>query len=108
MVATPATPGLPASAAQPSAGAGAKPAADDKTQAARAAAEQFEALFLAQMMTHMFAGTSDPNGMFGGGPGEEAFRDMLTQEYAKVMAKSGGVGIADSVMREMLRQQETK
>ena len=59
------------------------------------------------MMQHMFAGI-DTKGMFGGGAGEEAWRDMLTQEYAKVMAKSGGVGVANSVMREMIRQQEAK
>jgi flagellar protein FlgJ len=31
---------------------------------------------------------------------------MLNEEYAKVMAKAGGIGLADSVMREMLAMQE--
>jgi Rod binding domain-containing protein len=87
-------------------GAGAKPA-DDKLAVAKKSAQDFEALFLSQMMTHMFAGI-DAKGMFGGGAGEEAWRDVLTQEYAKVMAKAGGIGVADSVMREMIRQQEAK
>jgi flagellar protein FlgJ len=106
MAQTQLTPTLTTSNPQPSVGAGAKPA-DDKLQAAHKAAQDFEALFLSQMMTHMFAGI-DTKGPFGGGKGEEAFRDMLTQEYAKVMAKAGGVGVANSVMREMIRQQEAK
>jgi Rod binding domain-containing protein len=106
MAETPLSASLAGATAQ-TAATGAKPAAQDKNQAVRAAAQEFEALFLAQMMSHMFAGI-DPNGPFGGGKGEEAFRDMLTQEYAKVMSKAGGIGVADSVMREMLRQQEGK
>jgi len=46
--------------------------------------------------------------MFGGGNGEAVYRSLLLQEYSKVAAKSGGVGIADAVQREMLRAQETK
>jgi peptidoglycan hydrolase FlgJ len=100
------TPALPIATTPPTAAAGAKPT-DDKLEATRKSAQDFEALFLSQMMKHMFAGI-DTKGMFGGGPGEEAFRDMLTQEYAKVMAKSGGIGVASTVMSEMLRQQEGK
>ena len=102
---TPITATTAATATQ--AAAGTKSVSPANTEATRKTAHEFEALFIAQMMQHMFAGI-DTKGMFGGGPGEEAFRDMLNQEYAKVMAKSGGVGIADSVMREMLRQQEGK
>jgi flagellar protein FlgJ len=106
MAQIPLTPASTAISPQPTQGAGVKPA-EDKAQAAGKAAQDFEALFLSQMMQHMFAGI-DAKGMFGGGPGEEAFRDMLTQEYAKVMAKAGGIGVAKEVMREMLRQQEAK
>ena len=100
------TPAINAINPQPIQGAGAKPS-DAKLAAAKKSAQDFEALFLAQMMTHMFAGI-DAKGMFGGGAGEEAWRSVLTQEYGKVMAKAGGIGVADSVMREMIRQQEGK
>jgi Rod binding domain-containing protein len=33
------------------------------------------------------------------------FRPMLVQRYAEAISKAGGVGIADAVMREMLRMQ---
>ena len=70
----------------------------------RKTAEDFEAVFLAQMMEHMLGETTEST--FGGGPGESAFKSMLNEEYAKVMAKAGGIGLADSVMREMLALQE--
>src|SRR5690606_9046079 len=61
----------------------------------REAAVEFEALFLSEMMGHMFEGV-DVDPLFGGGSGERMFRDMLTQEYGKVLARSGnGIGLAD-------------
>lgn len=86
-------------AAAPAQNGGAKGA-----EAFREPAEEFEAVFLAQMASHMF--TDVEGGMFSGGPAEENYRAMLHQEFGKALAKSGGVGIADAVMREMIRMQE--
>ncbi len=72
---------------------------------ARKAAEEFEAFFLAQFIDRMFADLPT-DGTFGGGQGEKIFRSLLSQEYGKVMARTGGVGIADSVYREILKHQE--
>ncbi len=71
------------------------------------AAEEFEAVFVAEMMKPMFEGIST-DGMFGGGKAEEIFRGMLLQEYGKMMAQTGNVGIADSVKQEMIKMQEQK
>ncbi len=70
----------------------------------RATAKDFEAVFLAQMMEQMMGETTQSS--FGGGPGETAFSSMLNEEYAKVMAKAGGIGLADALAREMLALQE--
>lgn len=71
------------------------------------AAQQFEAMFVGQMLQHMWAGVDvDPE--FGGGHGEEMWRSMLIDQYGKEIAKSGKLGIADSVMREMLKSQEQR
>ena len=70
----------------------------------RATAEEFEAVFLAQMVEQMMGESTQTS--FGGGPGEAAFKSMLHEEFAKVMAKAGGVGLADSLAREMLALQE--
>ena len=71
------------------------------------AAEDFEAVFLSQMLESMFKGIKT-DGPFGGGHAEEMMRSFMLQEYGKVMAANGGVGIADAVKREMLRAQEGK
>ena len=71
----------------------------------RQAALEFEAVFLAQMMGPMFQGLST-QGPFGGGHAEEVYRSLLIDEYGKLIAKTGGVGIADQVMAEILKTQE--
>lgn len=72
---------------------------------AREAAEQFEAQFLSVFAEGMFAGIKT-DGPFGGGQGEAVFRSLLLQEYGNSMAKSGGIGLADHVYREILKLQE--
>jgi peptidoglycan hydrolase FlgJ len=69
------------------------------------AAKEFEAVFLTEMFSHMFESVGvDP--VFGGGSGERIYRSMMVQEYAKKMADSGGVGIADSLQKMMIQMQE--
>lgn len=71
----------------------------------REAAESFEAVFIAQMLAPMFEGLST-DGRFGGGHAEKIFRSIQIDEMGKAIAKNGGVGIADSVYREILKAQE--
>ncbi len=70
-------------------------------------AQEFEALFISQMLQHMFAGV-ETNELFGGGEGEDMYKSLLIDEYGKLMAQSGGIGLADHVRREMLNLQEIK
>lgn len=74
-------------------------------QQAKAAAEDFEAVFLNQMLSQMFTGI-DGEGPFGGGAGTEIWRSFLSEEYAKSFARTGGIGIADHVYPVLLAQQE--
>ena len=71
------------------------------------AAQAFEAFFVGQMMEYMTAGLK-ADGVFGGGQAEETWRSMLNQEYGKQVAKSGRLGIADTVMKAMLDAQEKR
>ncbi len=73
----------------------------------REAAEDFEAVFLAQMLAPMFAGL-EADGPFSGGQSESVYRSLLIEEYGKAMARNGGVGIADAVERELLKLQEVE
>lgn len=71
---------------------------------ARRAAEEFEAIFIAEMLAPMFEGL-ETEGLGGGGLGEEIFRPMLVERYAEAIAQAGGAGIADSIVRELMRLQ---
>ncbi len=72
---------------------------------AREAAVEFEAFFLSQVLESMFKGIKS-DGMFGGGHAEGIFRPMLLQEYGKLLAQRGGLGLADAITRELLNTQE--
>ncbi|MEQ7155893.1 rod-binding protein [Brevundimonas aurifodinae] len=70
----------------------------------RETAERFEASFLSQMLKPMFEGLQT-DGLFGGGEAEATWRSFLIDEMAKKTVQSGGVGLADTVMAEMIRMQ---
>jgi len=74
---------------------------------ARKVADDFEAVFLSQMLKPMFEGIK-PEAPFGGGNSEAMWRSMQIEEYGKAITKAGGIGIADSVYREMIKLQEVK
>jgi flagellar protein FlgJ len=92
-------------AAKRAAKGAAAPTAD--TRKAKEAAQEFEAFFISQMMDQMMSGI-ETNPTFGGGHGETMWRSMLNQEYGKQVARRGGLGIADHVMKSMLQAQEAR
>ena len=79
-------------------------AAKTAAQAGKAA-QEFEAVFIGQMLSTMFEGIKT-DGPFGGGPAESIFRSMMIDQYSKTIAGQGGFGLADQVKREILRLQE--
>jgi len=83
----------------------AKAAAQEPYPKARAAAQDFEAVFLNSMLSQMFTGIAG-EGPFGGSGGSGVWRSFLTDEYAKSFARAGGVGIADQVYRSLIATQE--
>lgn len=76
-------------------------------QKIKAAGDEFEAVYLSQMMDLMFSKIeTDP--MFGGGKGEEVFRSMMMVEYGRNMVKAGGVGLSASIQQQLLKYQEAQ
>jgi Rod binding domain-containing protein len=67
-------------------------------------AEDFEAMFVSQMITPMFAGL-EADGEFDGGSAEQSYRGMLINEYGKSIARAGGIGLAAPVKAELIRMQ---
>lgn len=68
-------------------------------------AKEYEAVFVQEMMSHMFKGIRT-DGLMGGGNSEEIFRSMLIKEYAKGITERGGLGLSPALQAEMIRLQE--
>jgi flagellar protein FlgJ len=85
----------------PKAGPG-KPAS---VETQRGVAQEFEAVFLAQVLARInqSLGSDQDNGET---VDQGIFHDMFNDEIAKLISRSGGVGVADAVLKEMLKAQE--
>ena len=92
------TPAAAQAATQPAA------PAIDRNSAAYKSAQEFESVFLGQMVAQMYTGL-DAQGPFGGGFAEQTYRSLLYQELGRQMSAGGGVGIADAVYAEILKLQ---
>ncbi|MEM1074320.1 MAG: rod-binding protein [Pseudomonadota bacterium] len=68
----------------------------------RAAAENLEASFLAEMLKA--AGLGQSRTSFGGGAGEDQFASLLVEEQARLMVKAGGIGLAQSIFNVLKEQ----
>ena len=55
----------------------------------------------------MFSGIQTDS-LIGGGQGEEMFRSLMINEYAKGIEKQGGFGLAAQMKAELLKHQEAK
>jgi Rod binding domain-containing protein len=78
-----------------------------ETPRMRETAEKFEASFLAQMLKPMFEGI-DTDGPFGGGEAEGTWRSFMIDAMAKQTVRAGGIGLADTVVAEMVRMQSAQ
>ena len=78
-----------------------------QAEKARKAATEFEGMTIGEMLQPMFDTVDTANGLFGGGAAESQFRSLQVLEMGKQIANNGGIGLADSVYRQMLAMQET-
>jgi Rod binding domain-containing protein len=98
----------PAGISAATAAANRRPRAPDASMSPaqlRNAARDFEAFYLARALEPMFEGLSS-EAPFGGGMAEDMWRSLLIDEYGKAIAKAGGIGIADAVVRGLIDLQE--
>ncbi|MEI7668692.1 MAG: rod-binding protein [Pseudomonadota bacterium] len=70
-----------------------------------AVSQDFEAVFISQMLGSMFSGDSQTD-YFGGGSTGDIYRSLMMNEYGKAIAKTGGLGISAQVKNELLKLQE--
>ncbi|WP_430511775.1 rod-binding protein [Pannonibacter phragmitetus] len=57
------------------------------------------------MMQSMFTGLEE-GGTWGGGQGSDTWQKMLIDEMSKTIASAGGIGLANTIERELLALQE--
>jgi Rod binding domain-containing protein len=77
----------------------------DQDRVLRERAQQFEAVYIAEMLKH--TGINAMPMSYGGGEGEEAFSSFLTQEYARLLAVRGGIGLAEQIFAALKIKAET-
>ncbi|WP_315901677.1 rod-binding protein [Ruegeria arenilitoris] len=71
-------------------------------QRLKAAAVELEATFLAEMLKA--AGLGKARQAFGGGAGEDQFASFLLQEQARQLARSGGIGLSETLFNAMMEK----
>ena len=69
-----------------------------------AVARELEASFLAEMLKS--AGVGEARKAFGGGAGEDQFSSFLVQEYAKATVEAGGIGLAETIYKSLVRAKD--
>ena len=92
-----------AMAQQPSLPSAPKPTAD--TTKAAWAAKEYESVFISQFLGSMFS-SIPTDGITGGGQGEEMFRSLMVDQYAKGLQARGGFGLATNMQAELLKHQQ--
>ena len=72
----------------------------------RAQARELEGVFLNTLMKQMFSGLKTDQSSFGGGFAEETWRGMQAEQLSTQIAEAGGLGIAESLMGDLIAMQE--
>jgi flagellar protein FlgJ len=77
----------------------------DTKKELESAATEYTSIFFSQLLQGMFSGReTDP--MFGGGHGEDVYKDMLITEYGKILAQDDKTGVEEALKRTLLKLQE--
>lgn len=69
-------------------------------------AQNYESMFLENVFKQMTSGLTGEGPLGTEGDGGEIWKGMLVDQYAQKVGKTGGLGIADHVYRELIRIQE--
>lgn len=84
-------------------GAAGTPAAPPDAERVRQVAQDFEAMILSHMLASMRRAAGGGKPVLGG-RGQDMYRQMLDDEVGKVLARGGGLGLTDTLVRDLLRQ----
>ncbi len=73
----------------------------NKTENAFKQAQNFETVFVNEMLQHMFTGIGD-DGPLGNAEGVGVWRTLLTEQYAKNFVAAGGLGLASHIYSSLM------
>jgi flagellar protein FlgJ len=73
----------------------------------RQTAAEFESVFLSSILEEVYASV-DEDGPFDGGEGAKIWRSLRTEEFARAIARAGGIGLAEHVERHLIAMQENR
>ena len=72
----------------------------------RGQAQELESVFINTLMKQMFSGIKTDGSNFGGGFAEETWRGMQAEQLSNQIAENGGLGIAESLIGDLIAMQE--
>ena len=73
----------------------------DRNSSLYKACQDFEALFIKQMLDVMRKTVHKEEDLLGGGLSQDVFEGMLYDEYAKKMAETAGFGLAETIYNQL-------
>jgi len=85
---------------------GGKPA-DKDSMAAKKVAREFESMFVGMMLKSMRE-TVGKDMLSGKGQSDDIYRTMLDQEYARAVSEQGGLGLANTIEKQIIAQGGTR
>jgi Rod binding domain-containing protein len=86
---------------------GSRPGLDPAVmQKLKAQARDYEGIFLNTLMKEMFATVKTDDDVTGGSFATETWRGMQSERLADALADSGGIGLADSILPDLIALQE--
>jgi Rod binding domain-containing protein len=82
-----------------------QPGATSDAGRADKSSKDYESVFISQFLGSMFS-SIPTDSITGGGQGEEMFRSLMVDQYAKGIENQGGFGIASRMKAELLKHQQ--
>jgi Rod binding domain-containing protein len=72
----------------------------------RATAHEVESIFLQHLLKTMRQ-ASGSTGTLLTGTGQRVYQEMMDEQLGRTLSKGGGIGLADMLVRDVLRRQES-
>ena len=94
-------PAIPNTYSYPVSGPQSRKPAIDRNSELYKVSQDFEALFIKQMLDAMRKTIHKEDDLPGGGFGKDVYEDMLYDQYARKMAATAQFGLADMIYRQV-------